>query len=196
MSQVLPPTHLSASPSRRRSHQAVDLGPTSAPSAMRTRWTPSSTPAGTCVCATPAASSSRRCPTHAVPSAEDRSKTLSKRTAARKTRLNQSQTPESGTQTPKFAQYELWFCKFDIFINLLSVGFPSWPFLMPASPHWKVLGHIRKLTLQQISGFSRRFYSVIYSCRSVFSWLQTRNTLKDRRKPKFFLNSFLNWAMF
>lgn len=83
-SQEQPQIHQLASPSHLRFHQAVGLGPTSAPSVTRTRWTRSSTPAVTCVCATPAASNSRRCPTPAVPSAEGRSKTLSRPTGARK----------------------------------------------------------------------------------------------------------------
>lgn len=78
------PIHQSACPSHQRSLQAADLGLTSALFATRMRWTPSSTLAGTCVCVTPVASNSRKCPTPAVLSAEDRSKTLSRRTAARK----------------------------------------------------------------------------------------------------------------
>lgn len=82
--QVQPQIHQSASPSHLRSHQGAGLGLTSALSVMRTWWTQSSTPVGTCVCATLVASNSRRCPTLAVQSAEDRSKILSRPTAARK----------------------------------------------------------------------------------------------------------------
>lgn len=82
------PAPRSASPSPPRSRRAGAPGLTSAPSAMRTPWTLSSTPADTCVSATPAASSWRRCPTPAVPSAGDRSKTSSRRIAAHKERLS------------------------------------------------------------------------------------------------------------
>lgn len=73
-----------ASPSPPRSRPAAGRGPTSAPSVTRTPWTRSSTPVGTCACATPAASNSRRCPTPAAPSAGGRLKTLSRPIAARK----------------------------------------------------------------------------------------------------------------
>lgn len=110
--QERPQIHQSASPSHLRSHQAVGLGPTSALSVTRTRWTRSSTPADTCVCATPAASNSRRCPTPAVPSAEGRSKTLSRPTGARKRTdglLNNSKIPESREEMSKFRENELWY---------------------------------------------------------------------------------------
>lgn len=120
--QERPRIHQSASPSHLRSRQAVGLGPTSAPSVTRTRWTRSSTPVDTCVCATPAASNSRRCPTPAVPSAGGRSKTLSRRTGARKKEDSGSRTdgrtdglptnrniPESGKEMSKFREYELWY---------------------------------------------------------------------------------------
>ena len=83
LQQVPSPTHRASSPSHWASPPPRVLGPTSAPSATRTRWTRSSTPAATCVSATPADWSSRRCPTPAVPSAGDRSKTSSRPTAAR-----------------------------------------------------------------------------------------------------------------
>lgn len=67
----------------------------SALSVMRIWWTRSSTPVDTCVCATPAASNSRRCPTPAAPSAEGRSKTLSRPTGAR--RGTDGQTDSLGT---------------------------------------------------------------------------------------------------
>ena len=74
------PATLSPPPSR----PARARGATSAPSATRTWWTRSSTPADTCVSATPAASSSRRWPTRAAPSAGGQSKTSSRPTGARK----------------------------------------------------------------------------------------------------------------
>ena len=87
--------HQSASPNRLRSQHAVGLGPMSALSVMRIWWTRSSTPVDTCVCATPAASNSRRCPTPAAPSAEGRSKTLSRPTGVR--RGTDGQTDSLGT---------------------------------------------------------------------------------------------------
>lgn len=82
--QVQPQAHLSASLSLLRSPQAVGLGLKSVPSVTRTRWTQSSMPVGTCVCATLAVSNSRRCPMPAVPSVGDRSKTSSRPIVARK----------------------------------------------------------------------------------------------------------------
>lgn len=66
------------------SRPARARGATSAPSATRTWWTRSSTPADTCVSATPVASSSRRWPTRAAPSAGGQSKISSRPTGARK----------------------------------------------------------------------------------------------------------------
>ena len=108
--------HQSASPNRLRSQHAVGLGPMSALSVMRIWWTRSSTPVDTCVCATPAASNSRRCPTPAAPSAEGRSKTLSRPTGVRRgtdgqtDRLSRnSRISESGKETSMFREYELWY---------------------------------------------------------------------------------------
>lgn len=97
--QKQPQIHQSACPSHLRSRQAADLGLTSAPSVTRTWWTRSSTPVDTCVCATPAASSSRRCPMPVVQSAGGKSKTLSRPIGAHKGKegLPYSDTiPESG----------------------------------------------------------------------------------------------------
>lgn len=69
----------------------------SVPSATRTWWTRSSTPADTCVCATHAASSSRKCPTPAVQSAEGKSKTSSKPIGAHKGERG----PTSSQQDPR-----------------------------------------------------------------------------------------------
>lgn len=95
-------TPLSAFPSLLPSPRAADLGLTSAPFATRTRWTRSSMLAGTCVCVTPVASNSRKCPTPAVPSAEDRSKTLSRHTAARK-------GGPPWKQQVRVREHELWY---------------------------------------------------------------------------------------
>lgn len=66
------------------SHPALARGVMNAPFATRTWWTQSSTPADTCVSATPVASNSRRWPTHAAPSAEGQSKISSRPTGARR----------------------------------------------------------------------------------------------------------------
>lgn len=71
-----------ATPSRQASHRARARGATSALSATRTWWTLCCTPADTCACAMPVASSSRRWPTPAAPSAGGQSKTSSRPTAA------------------------------------------------------------------------------------------------------------------
>lgn len=106
--QILRP----ASPSHPRFRPAAGLGPTSAPSATRTPWTRSSTPVGTCACATPVASNSRRCPTPAAPSAGGRLKTLSRPIAARKgtgATGRPQQNPGLQKERFRFREHELWY---------------------------------------------------------------------------------------
>lgn len=66
--------------------------------------------AGTCVCVTPVASNSRKCPMPAVPSVEGRSKTLLRHTAARKGGPGQK-------QQVRVQEYELWYVYHSVIID-------------------------------------------------------------------------------
>ena len=199
LSQVQPQTHQSASPSPPRSHQAVGRGPTSAQSVTRTWWTRSSTPVGTCVCATLAASNSRRCPTPAVPSAEDRSKTLSRRTAARKRAAANGRWPQRNPRVREGKAEVQWIRTlvlwFGIFIRLLLVGFLSWPFPKPVPLLWQGLCHSRchslsaEAALEVAAGSTKNFALAGRVCSLLGTW----NTLKEKVKKK--KKNQICWAM-
>lgn len=139
--------HQSASPNHQRSQRAVGLGPMSALSVMRIWWTRSSTPVDTCVCATPAASNSRRCPTPAAPSAEGRSKTLSRPTGARRGTDGQTDslgTAESQSPGKKRLCSGKWtlVLSFRIFTRVLLVGSLEWLFPKQVLLYLKGLFHL------------------------------------------------------
>lgn len=73
-----------------RSRPPLTCWLTNVPSVTRMRWTPSCTPADTCVSATPAASGSRRWPTLAAQSVGGQSKTSSRSTGTHKLVFRQS----------------------------------------------------------------------------------------------------------
>lgn len=196
-----PQIHQSASRSHLRSHQAVGLGLTSAPSVTRTWWTQSSTPVDTCVSATPVASNSRKCPTPAVPSAEGRSKTSSRPTGARKG-TTANRRPPYEQQNPRVKSQSqgkrclnsrniplvLWF---GIFVELLSVDlFRSW---------YRFIGMV-SFTLELLSeptcgGSTWSDNENLILARGVCSLLGSWKTLKEREKLNQFENDFICWAM-